>query len=108
MPIFAGMISALFFKIFEVLAAKLSYNVAFGLAVAATSIAGIAAMRAALSAIWAGVSLVLPDALVTGLGWIDPGNIGTSIGLVIMVDVVVAAFDYWRMTASLVIGASNR
>lgn len=108
MPIFAGMVSALFLKIFEFLAAKLSYNLAFGLAVAATSIAAIAAMRAGLAAIWAGVSLVLPDAVVSGLGWIDPGNIGTSIGLVILVDVIVAAFDYWRMTASLVIGASNR
>jgi len=108
MPIFAGLVSALFLKIFEVLAAKLSYNVAFGLAVAATSIAAIAALRAALAAVWGGLSMVLPEMVVTGLGWIDPGNIGSTIGWVILVDVIAAAFDYWRMTAGLVIGASNR
>jgi len=108
MPIFAGMISGLFLSVFQFLAAKLSYNLAFGLAVGATSIASIAAMRAALAGIWALMPTVLPDVVVSGLGWIDPGNIGTSMAAIVFVDVVCAAFDYWRMTAGLVIGASNR
>ena len=108
MPIFAGVVSSLFLSVFQFLAAKLSYNLAFGLAVAATSLAAIAAMRAALAAIWAVMPTVLPDAVVSGLGLIDPGNIGSSMAAVVFVDVICAAFDYWRMTAGLVIGASNR
>ncbi len=108
MPIFAGIVSALFLKIFEVFAAKLSYNLAFALAVGATSIAAIAAMRAALAAVWAVMPTVLPDAVIAGLGWIDPGNIGAAMASIVLVDVICAAFDYWRMTAGLVIGVSNR
>ncbi len=107
MPALAALISTLFLGIAEFLTARLSFGIAIGLAVAATFGIAVVAMKAALSAVWAGASLVLPASVVTGLGWIDPGNFGSTFGSIILIDVIRSSFDYWYMSAGMAMGARN-
>lgn len=102
MPILAGVISALFFKVFEVLAARLTFNVAFSAAMAAVMVAAFAAYKAALAAIWALVPVLVPTQVSVAFALIFPGNVASCVGAVILVDVIAVSWDYWKMMAGVV------
>jgi hypothetical protein len=104
MPILAGLLSGFFAQVFTWLTARVTANVAFALAVAATMAASILAMKVALAALWATVALVTPAVVTQALQLVLPGNTGNVLIAIILTDVIRSSWDYWRMSAGLVLG----
>lgn len=100
MPIFGGILASMFSSIFTYFTARFSLGVAFALAAAATSTAAMIALQAALHAVWSGVSLVAPTIVVDAFAMVMPSNFSTFLSGIILVDVIRAAYDYWRQTAN--------
>jgi hypothetical protein len=102
MPILAGIVTALFFKVFEILAARLTFNIAFSTAIVAVMLAAFIAFKAALAAVWVLMPLVVPEAVAQGFGLIMPPNLASCLGAVLLTDIVAVSWDYWKLTAGLV------
>lgn len=105
MPLLAAFVSAIFVRIFTWVSVSLSFKMAMMLAVAATAVAAIAAFKAALAAIWSVSALVMPAGITVALTLIAPDNFTSLLSLFVVVDIIVASFDYWLLTAGLVTGS---
>ncbi len=104
MPIFAGILAGLFGKLFQFFGFWASWNIAMGLAIAATAAVAIATVKASLAGIWIGANAVAPAILVTAMHLIMPANLENVVTAILVVDVIRSSFDYWVMTAGLVVG----
>jgi len=108
MPIFAGLVSAFFLKLFEVLSARLAYNVSIGLALAATLATAYLVLKAGLAAIWAGTTASAGSVIAGAFLMVLPENTASVVGSLITVDVISSGYHYWRSSAGLVMGAASR
>lgn len=105
MPILAGILSALFLKLFGAFASRLTFNLAFAAALVAVVAIAYAGMKAAMAGLWAIVPAIAPDAVVQGMQLLMPGNLSSCAAGVILTDVVAVSWDYWKMSAGLVAAA---
>lgn len=101
MPLLAGLISSLFGAFFAVLAKRLTIGVAAAAAFIAVSAAAFAAAKLALFALFAGLSLVVPPQVVIALASFMPRNATLCVGVILLAQSIMVAYDYWRLNLSV-------
>jgi len=96
MPIFAGMIASTIGWFITYFGVQISTRAAITLGVLAVGTAAYLATKAAIFAIVAALGLVIPPAILTGIGYALPTNLPTCIAAIFLSDAIFEAYGFWQ------------
>ena len=105
MPILAGILSAVFFKVFDFLIARLTFNVAFSLAIVAVTGASLVALKVAYTGICVGLAASMPSAVTQGFNLVFPSNLPACLTVILLADITAVAWDSWKLITGYVVAA---
>ena len=105
MPILYGLISTLFYALFEVVIKRLAFNLAFAAALVSTMAIAYGLFRVGLAAIWSASLFAMPSAVSTAFVLVFPGNMANVIASCVLVDVIMASWQAWKLYAGIAAAA---